>query len=77
MRYIKKFDDILLEKKETYQLGDIVILEYWYNSMIVPVRIIEKVSKTKYKVSYDVEGSVIKNAPDEIIKSSDIIDKKK
>ncbi len=67
----------LLEYKSFYKEGDIVLIEYWYNDMIVPVRIIEKVSKTKYKVSYDVEGSAIKNAPDEIIKSSDIIDKKK
>lgn len=67
----------LLEYKSFYKEGDIVLIEYWYNDMIIPVRIIEKVSKTKYKVSYDVEGSAIKNAPDEIIKSSDIIDKKK
>ena len=68
---------ILLEYKNFYKEGDIVLIEYWYNDMIIPVRIIEIVSKTKYKVSYDVEGSAIKNAPDEIIKSSDIIDKKK
>lgn len=67
----------LLEYKSFYKEGDIVLIEYWYNDMIIPVRIIEKVSKTKYKVSYNVEGSAIKNAPDEIIKSSDIIDKKK
>ncbi len=67
----------LLEYKSFYKEGDIVLIEYWYNDMLVPVKIIEKVSKTKYKVSYNVEGSAIKNAPDEIIKSSDIIDKKK
>jgi len=67
----------LLEYKSFYKEGDIVLIEYWYNDMIIPVRIIEKVSKTKYKVSYNVEGSAIKNAPDEIVKSSDIIDKKK
>ena len=67
----------LLEYKSFYKEGDIVLIEYWYNDMIIPVRIIEKVSKTKYKVSYNVEGSAIKNTPDEIVKSSDIIDKKK
>ncbi len=67
----------LLEYKSFYKEGDIVLIEYWYNDMLVPVKIIEKVSKTKYKVSYNVEGSAIKNAPDEIVKSSDIIDKKK
>jgi hypothetical protein len=67
----------LLEYKSFYKEGDIVLIEYWYNDMLVHVKIIEKVSKTKYKVSYNVEGSPIKNAPDEIIKSSDIIDRKK
>jgi hypothetical protein len=67
----------LLEYKAFYQEGDIVILEYWYNDMIVPVKIIEKISKSRFKVSYDVEGSDIRNAPDEVIKSSDILDKYK
>ena len=39
--------------------------------------IIEKVSKIKYKVSHNISQSEIKNAPDETIKSSDIIDKLK
>jgi hypothetical protein len=67
----------LLEYKSFYKEGDIVLIEYWYNDMLVPVRIIEKASKTKYKVSHNIPESAIKNAPDEIIKSSDIIDKKK
>jgi hypothetical protein len=45
--------------------------------MLVPVKIIEKISKSRFKVSYDVEGSDIRNAPDEVIKSSDILDKHK
>jgi hypothetical protein len=67
----------LLEYKAFYQEGDIVLIEYWYNDMLVPVKIIEKISKSRFKVSYDVEGSVIRNAPDEVIKSSDILDKYK
>ena len=67
----------ILEFKSFYKVGDIVILEYWYNDMLTPVRILEKLSKVSYKVTHDVEGSKIKNAPDEIIKSSDIIDKVK
>jgi hypothetical protein len=67
----------LLEYKAFYQEGDIVVIEYWYNDMLVPVKIIEKVSKSRFKVSYDVEGSDIRNAPDEVIKSSDILDKYK
>lgn len=67
----------LLEYKSFYQEGDIVLVEYWYNDMLTPVKIVEKISKSRFKVSHDVEGSAIKNAPDEIIKSSDILDKHK
>jgi len=64
----------LLEYKSFYNVGDIVLIEYWYNDMITPVKIIEKVSKVSYKVTHNIENSKIFNAPDEIIKSSDIID---
>jgi hypothetical protein len=64
----------LLEYKAFYQEGDIVVIEYWYNDMLVPVKIIEKISKSRFKVSHDVEGSDIRSAPDEVIKSSDILD---
>jgi hypothetical protein len=67
----------LLEYKAFYQEGDIVVIEYWYNDMLTPVKIIEKISKSRFKVSHDVEGSAIKNAPDEVIKTSDILDKHK
>lgn len=64
----------LLEYKSFYKEGDIVIIEYFYNDMLTPVKIIEKVSKNRYKVSHNIKESKIFNAPDEIIKSSDIID---
>jgi len=67
----------ILEFKSFYNVGDIVLLEYWYNDMITPVKIVEKLSKTKYKVSHNIPESEIKNAPDETIKSTDIIDKLK
>jgi len=70
MQYITEF-------KSFYKVGDIVLLEYWYNDMITPCKIVEKLSKTKYKVSHNISQSEIKNAPDETIKSSDIIDKLK
>ncbi len=70
MQYITEF-------KSFYKVGDIVLLEYWYNDMITPCKIVEKVSKVKYKVSHNIPQSEIKNAPDEIIKSTDIIDKLK
>ena len=69
----------ILEYKSFYKEDDIVLIEYWYNSeyvnLITPVRILEKISKVSFKVSHNVEGSNIKNAPDEIIKTRDIIDK--
>ena len=65
----------LLEFNSFYNEGDIVLIEYWYNDMITPVKIVEKVSKVSYKVSHNVTNSKIKNAPDEIIKKGDIIDK--
>jgi hypothetical protein len=64
----------LLEYKSFYKVGDTVLIEYWYNDMITPVRIIEKVSKQSYKVTHNVANSKIKNAPDEVIKTKDIID---
>lgn len=63
----------LLEFKEYYNVGDIVLIEYWYNGMILPVKIIEK-NKRSFKVTHKIPESKIFNAPDETIKSSDIID---
>jgi hypothetical protein len=63
----------LLEFKSYYQVGDVVLIEYWYNDMITHVKIIEK-NKRSYKVTHNIPESKIFNAPDEIIKSSDIID---
>ena len=64
----------LLEYKSFYKEGDVVLIQYWYNDMITPVKIIEKVSKRKYKISHNIEKSKIFNAPDEDINISDIID---
>jgi len=67
----------LLEFNSFYKVGDIVLLEYWWNDMLVPVKIIEKISKNRLKVTHNIEQSKIPNAPDEIVKISDIIDKYK
>jgi len=64
----------LLEFKSFLKEGDTVLIEYWYNDMVTPVKILEKLSKVSYKVSHNVSNSKISNAPDEIIKSTDIID---
>lgn len=67
----------IVEFKSFYNEGDIVLIEYWYNDMITPVKIVEKLSRVSYKVSHNIPQSKIFNAPDEIIKSNDIIDKLK
>ena len=63
----------LFEFKSFYKPGDKVLIEYWYNSMITPVEIIEKVGRS-YRVSHNVRGSQIQNAPNELVKNDDIID---
>ncbi len=68
MRFICEF-------KSFYNEGDIVLVEYWYNDMITPVKILEKISSKSYKVSHNISQSKIQNAPDEIVKTTDIIDK--
>ena len=39
----------LNEYKSFYKEGDIVLIEYWYNDMITPVKILEKVSSRSFK----------------------------
>jgi hypothetical protein len=64
----------LLEYKSFFNEGDLVIIEYWYNDMITVCKITEKISNKSFKITHDIEESRIRNAPDEIIKASDIID---
>lgn len=64
--------NFILEFKSFYKPGDLVLIKYWYNRMVTPVRIIEK-KGNKFLVSHDVESSKIRNAPDELIKNSEII----
>lgn len=64
----------IVEFKSFYKVDDVVLIEYWYNDMVTPVKIIEQTSSRSFKVSHNIPQSKIKNAPDEIIKTSDIID---
>jgi hypothetical protein len=64
----------IVEFRKFCEVGDIVLIEYWYNKMIVPVKIIEK-QGNKFLVSHNIETSKIKNAPDEYIKPNRIISK--
>lgn len=57
-----------------YKPGDVVLVEYWYNGMVTPVVVVER-RRGRYLVSHDTEGSRIRNAPDELLRSSDIIDR--
>jgi hypothetical protein len=64
----------IVEFKSFYKVDDVVLIEYWYNDMITPVKIIEQTSPRSFKVTHNIQNSKIFNAPDEIIKNSDIID---
>lgn len=57
-----------------YELNNIVLIEYWYNDMITPVEIIEIINQRSYLVSHNTPKSNIKNAPNQVVKSTDIID---
>ena len=64
----------IVEFKSFYKVGDFVLIEYWYNDMITVVKIVEQTSPRSFKVTHNIPESEIKNAPDEVIKTSDIID---
>lgn len=64
----------IVEFKSFYKVGDIVLIEYWWDDMITPVKILEQTSPRTLKISHNIPQSKINNAPDEIIKTSDIID---
>lgn len=63
----------ILEYNNFYKKDDIVLIHYWYNNIITPVKILD-INKRKILISHNNNFSKIKNAPNEIIKSSDIID---
>lgn len=71
--------DFILEYKNFYKPGDIVKIQYWYKiimpnglPLITPVKILEK-KGNKFLVSHNISQSKIQNAPDEMIKTSQII----
>lgn len=63
----------IIESSNFYKEGDKVLIEYWYNDMITCVMINEIVGR-KYKITHNIPESKIFNAPDELIRSTDIID---
>lgn len=68
---------ILERNNIKYKQGDIVLIHYWYYTssfnLITPVKLLEKVGK-KWSISHDITESKITKAPNENIKSSEIID---
>ena len=64
----------IVEFKSFYKVYDIVLIEYWWDDMITPVKILEQMSPRTLKISHNIPQSKINNASDEIIKTSDIID---
>jgi hypothetical protein len=62
----------ILEFNTFYKKDDIVLIKYWYNKMVTPVRI-KSVRKDGYLISHNISESKIKNAPDELIPATKII----
>jgi len=62
----------LLEFNTFFKEGDIVLIKYWYNGMITPVKII-KSKNDKFIVSHNIQESKIQNAPEESIEKTKII----
>lgn len=58
-----------------YKKGDIVLIDYWYNGMPTPVKIIGVSENGEYKVSHNIKISKIYNAPDETIMEKHIVGK--
>ena len=50
----------ILEYKSFYNVDDIVLIEYWYNDIVTPVKILEK-NRGHYKVTHNIPQSKIKN----------------
>ena len=67
--YVKRHTN----RKSSYKIDDLVYVEYWYNNIIVPGKIIER-SGNKYTISFDVTGSDIRKAPNQDVLKEDIID---
>lgn len=66
---------LILDKKrnKVYSTDDIVLVEYWYNNMLTPVKILEKKGRS-YDISHNIIDSKIKNAPNETVKNTAIVD---
>ena len=60
-------------KTNSYKVGDLVLMEYWYRGFLTPVKIVEKIGR-KYLCSHNIDDSKIQNAPDEMLTRDMIVD---
>ena len=51
----------ILEFKSFYKVGDIVLIEYWYDDIITKVKVVEQLSPRSFKVTHNIPESEIKN----------------
>lgn len=73
LRIISKYTYNYNKRKSGYNIDDLVLIEYWYNGMITPVKILEK-KGNKFVVSHNIPDSKIKNAPNQELLKQDILD---
>lgn len=81
MKFILEFKSY----RPSFEVGEQVLIEYWYlehpdcpealreEMRFTPVVIAEKLPGGKLRVSHDIDGSRIRNAPDEVLRQRDII----
>jgi|LakMenEpi03Aug12_release.lakeMendotaPanAssembly.Ray.scaffolds.fasta_scaffold2053223_2 hypothetical protein len=72
MKFILEYKTFHKENEPELPSPNLVLINYWYNGMVTPVSIIEK-RGNKCLVSHNVEQSKIRNAPDETVKTDDIL----
>jgi hypothetical protein len=65
--------EYLIEYKSHYNVGDKVLIQYWYDDRICICEVVERVGM-KYHLTHNITESEIKNAPDELVKGKDILD---
>lgn len=71
LNHVKTFH--LFEKTYNPVKDDHVMITYWQTGEPVPVKILKTFRNNTYLVSFDVEGSPVKGAPEQTIRNSDIV----
>ncbi len=71
LHHVKSFQ--LFEKAYDPGEGESVMITYWLTQEPVPVKIVKRYRNNTYLVSFDVEGSTARGAPETTIRNSDII----